>query len=484
MTDYNNLFSNIKEQDQEVEIIKSIFDNKNVDWDEISRQLIIYISIDSDGFQVIIDREITSITYLPPLQLNCFLHDNYPSLSMPKFYISSCWLSKKNIIILEEKLNQLYIENTMVGIPIIYDWCEWIKSNTFVYLKLIENHDIIEETLPKIVKYNISIEEETFMTTLNTCNICFEDLPGSKFVKLPDCLHKFCNICIKDMCTVHTNDGTVEMVCCPEPMCKSSIPIEVIRNLIGEKLYNRYNYLIEDRLFGKMGYIYCPRCSKLVKDIDIKEHCGRCSNCNYSICTLCMGNWHPKSIKCMSSQDKLQMLELRNVSSNRSKLEAQRLKQIQQDLREEVLTKNSLSKNSKQCPKCNFTITKDGGCNKITCIMCMTIFCWKCNKEIIGYDHFKDDSKCDLWAEEDIKRWEQQMNNPGNFAIINQAPVIRNNDEFIRCVNCTQYNIRIGNCNYIRCWHCNKGSCFNCKDLVINYSKHYINKAGYCKQHS
>ncbi|KAK7950904.1 E3 ubiquitin-protein ligase [Apiospora aurea] len=41
-------------------------------------------------------------------------------------------------------------------------------------------------------------------------------------------------------------------------------------------------------------------------------------------------------------------------------------------------TANWISANTKECPKCNSTIEKNGGCNHMTCRKCKHEFCWMC----------------------------------------------------------------------------------------------------------
>jgi ariadne-1 len=41
-------------------------------------------------------------------------------------------------------------------------------------------------------------------------------------------------------------------------------------------------------------------------------------------------------------------------------------------------TANWIAANTKECPKCNSTIEKNGGCNHMTCRKCKHEFCWMC----------------------------------------------------------------------------------------------------------
>lgn len=56
---------------------------------------------------------------------------------------------------------------------------------------------------------------------------------------------------------------------------------------------------------------------------------------------------------------------------------------------------NFVQDNAKSCPKCRSLISKIDGCNKMTCRHCQSYFCWLCNEQINGYEHFNSvDSQC------------------------------------------------------------------------------------------
>lgn len=62
----------------------------------------------------------------------------------------------------------------------------------------------------------------------------------------------------------------------------------------------------------------------------------------------------------------------------------------------------------RSCPVCSMAIERSMGCNKMTCSQCSAYFCYKCGKQINGYDHFRED-QCVLFDEEEIRQWEDAM---------------------------------------------------------------------------
>ncbi len=67
-----------------------------------------------------------------------------------------------------------------------------------------------------------------------------------------------------------------------------------------------------------------------------------------------------------------------------------------------------LQETSKRCPACGMAIQKSAGCNKMTCGNCGAFFCWRCNKEVDGYEHFRT-GKCILFDHAEIQRWEVEF---------------------------------------------------------------------------
>eukprot|EP00955_Chlamydomonas_euryale_P099452 365219-Chlamydomonas_euryale.AAC.32 len=64
-----------------------------------------------------------------------------------------------------------------------------------------------------------------------SCPICFDDVVGSKCVLL-DCSHAFCAECFSTHCRMHTLEGSVESVRCPDPACRVQVPPHVLSKVL------------------------------------------------------------------------------------------------------------------------------------------------------------------------------------------------------------------------------------------------------------
>src|SRR5690348_2365825 len=62
-------------------------------------------------------------------------------------------------------------------------------------------------------------------------------------------------------------------------------------------------------------------------------------------------------------------------------------------------TSNWISSNTKDCPKCNKPIEKNGGCNHMSC-PCGHHFCWVCSGD---FDHKTYNHSCGRYKDEDGK---------------------------------------------------------------------------------
>ncbi|GER34657.1 RING/U-box superfamily protein [Striga asiatica] len=302
---------------------------------QVPQELSITTKFESFGFSEKTNEDESDISYsfqveyLPPILLSCLLPKSYPSKSAPHFTIHVQWLRHSNISRLCSMLDLIWAENP--GQEVTYQWVEWLRNCTLSYLgfdselllgpygvshdsncgkeerRAISGSFSSDTDIPTIKRYNDEQKYESFCRDIQECSICLSEFAGSEFIMLP-CQHFFCEKCLKAFTNIHVKDGTVFKIKCPEAKCDGTLHPSLIKRLLGEKEFDRWESLVLRKALDSMkDDVYCPRCEMAcVKDKD--EH-ALCSKCYYSFCTLCMDKRHVGEA-CTTPELKLKMLEV------------------------------------------------------------------------------------------------------------------------------------------------------------------------------
>lgn len=250
------------------------------------------------------------------------------------------------------------------------------------------------------------------------CPICFEESYYETFlVSYCNCKHKCCKNCWAD--NIRTQYKYLQK---PFHCFECSEKIQSLFTILDNKILtldeiNDYSLRIS-RLVFKDDIIRCPNCK--IEYFRSKVNC-RCPQCYYYMCTNCLKIEHDslnmncnefekfmltnQYIKLLQSREKQRIIEL-NLTTNKqsfsnnlqkeliSEINIRKEKQRQRELmKNEVETAKWLNENTKQCPRCNVNIIKNGGCNHMTCENCNYEFCWICMEKYTT-THFSSTSKC------------------------------------------------------------------------------------------
>jgi ariadne-1 len=193
------------------------------------------------------------------------------------------------------------------------------------------------------------------------CDICCEDEPGLKSFAMK-CGHRYCADCYGQYLNQKIKEeGEAARIQCPQDGCKRILDAKSLDLLVTSDLQNRYHELltrtyVEDK--EQMKWCPAPDCQNAIecgikkKDLDKVVPTVAC-DCKHRFCFGCALPDHQPA-------------------------PCELVKKWLKKCADDSETANWISANTKECPKCNSTIEKNGGCNHMTCRKCKHEFCWMC----------------------------------------------------------------------------------------------------------
>ena len=91
----------------------------------------------------------------------------------------------------------------------------------------------LELLICELIEYNEKQKVVMFENSSFDCEICFSNKKGKECMKFENCEHVFCHECLRGYCHVKIEDGTVNVIRCPAPDCKTNIhPVQVCGRII------------------------------------------------------------------------------------------------------------------------------------------------------------------------------------------------------------------------------------------------------------
>ncbi|KAK3346681.1 hypothetical protein B0T25DRAFT_461451 [Lasiosphaeria hispida] len=193
------------------------------------------------------------------------------------------------------------------------------------------------------------------------CDICCEEGPGLASFAIK-CGHRYCVDCYRHYLSQKIKEeGEAARIQCPSDGCDLIVDARSLDLLVNPELKERYHELlnrtyVEDK--DTLKWCPAPDCQNAIecgvkkKDLDKVVPTVSCL-CAHRFCFGC-------------------------ILSDHQPAPCELVKKWLKKCADDSETANWISANTKECPKCNSTIEKNGGCNHMTCRKCKHEFCWMC----------------------------------------------------------------------------------------------------------
>ncbi|XP_058795261.1 E3 ubiquitin-protein ligase arih1l-like [Phymastichus coffea] len=189
------------------------------------------------------------------------------------------------------------------------------------------------------------------------CEICCTSVPPSELTGF-QCRHRYCRDCWNKYLTEKVlQEDFVYMITCAAHNCDILIDYASVMELANDNTVRlRYQYLIANSYVKHNALLkWCPgvACNYAIKVQCIDTKQIKCK-CGMAFCFSCGGDYH-EPLSC----------ELLRKWLAKCKAD----------------TEPRPVDDAKDCPKCQKSVEKTGGCNRVRCKKCHYQFCWVCTND-------------------------------------------------------------------------------------------------------
>lgn len=250
------------------------------------------------------------------------------------------------------------LEQPLEATAILLRYGRWNKE------RLIEQYmDNQEEVLEKAGLGQDIVRDPPRIEAIDgfACDICCEDEPGLQSFAMK-CGHRFCINCYRQYLSQKIREeGEAARIKCPGDGCNNIVDSKALDLLVAADLTDRYHELLRRTYVDdKENLKWCPapecifaiECGVKKRDLFRVVPTVHC-DCKHSFCFGCtLADHQPTPCGLVKKWTK--------------------------KCEDDSETANWIAANTKECPKCQSTIEKNGGCNHMTCRKCRNEFCWMC----------------------------------------------------------------------------------------------------------
>ncbi|KFM80044.1 hypothetical protein X975_14917, partial [Stegodyphus mimosarum] len=189
-----------------------------------------------------------------------------------------------------------------------------------------------------------------------SCSVCLVTTSVEHFRALA-CGHYFCKECWSAHFEIQIFQGITTNMECMGQNCNLLVPEDFVLNILNKtSLTEKYQkFAFADYVKSHPNLRFCPgpNCNIIIYAKECQSKRVICKNCKTSFCFKCGTDYHAPT-------------------------DCETIKKWLTKCADDSETANYISAHTKDCPKCNICIEKNGGCNHMQCYGCKFDFCWMC----------------------------------------------------------------------------------------------------------
>ncbi|KAH3668198.1 hypothetical protein OGAPHI_001952 [Ogataea philodendri] len=435
------------DEDEELESLKAIFPEIQLDRTSRSGKLFIPVELESDlEIRLSNMAESQTISFLSPIELRFSLPRDYPHDKPPNLEIFGAeWLEPFQKDSLVADLIGIWEDFHDIVLFSIIDYLKEHSQRAFGIFDLAKPLILEKDQYEQFIKLNVHEKQKQFNLQTFECEICQESKKGDSVQRLDGCGHVFCNHCLTEYFTSNIQRGELDNVHCPSFQCTKAyvetnnrlsanvtvkdlgkfeteffvLPVtqEFLNKVVDPVLTQRYFKLATVYKFEKYKRLFpfrvaqCPRrhCATYFLRKDDNDMLCVCPNCGMAFCYGCLHSWHGELNNCknyLGQKIPIEDIELwlendpdsevRNNLAFKYGRKAIMLsvdEHVSDSLFEDLIESGEAG--IVRCPSCSLLIQRSDGCNKMTCSRCRTYFCNLCGEFLSKTDpylHYNDPS--------------------------------------------------------------------------------------------
>lgn len=188
------------------------------------------------------------------------------------------------------------------------------------------------------------------------CTVCMQKCAVDHVLGLT-CGHFFCRECWQMYFQVQIQSGLSTVIECMGKGCNILVHEDFVLSLLTNSIlrdkYQEYTFSDHVKSHPELRFCPGPNCPVVIRAKICKAKRIICNVCSTSFCFKCGIDYHAPT-------------------------DCDTIKKWLTKCADDSETANYISAHTKDCPKCQVCIEKNGGCNHMQCSKCKHDFCWMC----------------------------------------------------------------------------------------------------------